>query len=91
MFIRTASDLGAAIREHRLKLGLGQSELARNAGVSRQWLSGVENGRPGAELGLVLRVINILGMRIDARHIDKTAHSSREIDAIVDNARKSGR
>jgi hypothetical protein len=36
MFIRTASDLGALIREKRLKLGLDQITLARKAGTSRK-------------------------------------------------------
>lgn len=91
MHIRTPSDLGAVIRERRQQLGLGQADLARNVGVSRQWLSGVENGRPGAELGLVLRTLNILKLRIGMQDNAKTAASSKKIDSIVDSARKSRR
>ena len=87
MDLRTASDIGAAIRERRRQLGRGQADLANDIGVSRQWLSGVENGRPGAELGLVLRTLNILGLRLNAQIQDKAG--GRKIDAIVNNARKS--
>lgn len=87
MNLRTASDIGAAIRERRRQLGRGQADLAAEIGVSRQWLSGVENGRPGAELGLVLRTLNILGLRLSAQVHDKAG--GRTIDTIVNNARKS--
>jgi uncharacterized protein (TIGR03437 family) len=62
MFIRTASDLGALIRERRLKFGLDQLALARKAGTSRKWLVEVENGKPRAEIGLILRTVNCTGM-----------------------------
>jgi HTH-type transcriptional regulator/antitoxin HipB len=52
VFIRTPSDLGALIREHRAKLGLDQLSLARKAGTSRKWLIEVESGKSRAEIGL---------------------------------------
>jgi HTH-type transcriptional regulator/antitoxin HipB len=55
MLIRTPQDLGFVIREQRKKLGLDQSELARRAAVSRQWIVEVEKGKPRAEVGLLLR------------------------------------
>jgi|ERR1035437_624475 HTH-type transcriptional regulator/antitoxin HipB len=61
MLIRTPSDLGALIRERRLKLGLDQLSLARKAGTSRKWLIEVENGKSGAEIGLILRTLKALG------------------------------
>lgn len=63
MLITTPRDLGAAIKERRKQLGLGQAELATRAGVSRQWLIQVEGGKPGVAIGLVLRLLNTLGMR----------------------------
>ena len=53
MLIRTPADLGAVIRDHRKRLGLGQAELAEKIGVSRQWVVGIERGHSRAELGLV--------------------------------------
>lgn len=62
MIIRTPSDLGAVIRERRIKLGLDQSSLAAKAGTSRKWLIEVENGKPRAEIGLVFRTLKALGL-----------------------------
>lgn len=93
MFIRTPQDIGALLRESRRKAGLGQAELARRIGVSRQWVVEVERGKPRAEMGLVLRALNTLdnplqtgiatpsyGRIADTPDID--------IDAIIDAARK---
>jgi HTH-type transcriptional regulator/antitoxin HipB len=61
MLIRTPSDLGALIREQRLKLGLDQLSLARKAGTSRRWLIEVEKGKSRSEIGLILRTLKALG------------------------------
>ncbi len=65
MRMRTASDLGAFIRERRTKLGMDQVALAEKAATSRKWLNEVEQGKPRAEIGLVLRTLNTLGVSID--------------------------
>jgi HTH-type transcriptional regulator/antitoxin HipB len=65
--IRTPSDLGALIRERRIKLGLDQLSLAKKAGTSRKWLIEVENGKPRAEIGLILRTLRALGVTLTAR------------------------
>jgi HTH-type transcriptional regulator/antitoxin HipB len=65
MRIRTATDLGAFIRERRTKLGLDQTALAKKAGTSRKWLVEVEQGKPGAEIGLILRTLKSLEISID--------------------------
>ena len=65
MRIRTATDLGAFIRERRTKLGMDQIDLAKKAGTSRKWLVEVEQGKPGAEIGLILRTLKSLEISID--------------------------
>ncbi len=45
MQIRTPLDLGLAIRDRRRKLKLSQTELARKAGVGRQWVVAIEHGK----------------------------------------------
>jgi len=65
MRMRTASDLGAFIRERRTKLGMDQVALAEKAATSRKWLNEVEQGKPRAEIGLVLRTLKTLGVSID--------------------------
>jgi HTH-type transcriptional regulator / antitoxin HipB len=92
VLIRTPADLGAAIRDRRRQLGLDQATLARRIGVSRQWVVGIERGRSRAELGLVLRAMDALGIRLHARtseHPERaTATPAVDIDAIVSSARK---
>ena len=65
MRIRTATDLGAFIRERRTRLGMDQIALAKKAGTSRKWLVEVERGKPGAEIGLILRTLKSLEISID--------------------------
>jgi y4mF family transcriptional regulator len=76
MLIRTPTDLGAVVRDRRKQLGLGQAELASRIGVSRQWVIGVERGRARAELALVLRALDTLGIRLESK-IDDPANKPR--------------
>jgi HTH-type transcriptional regulator / antitoxin HipB len=93
MLIRTPADFGAAIRERRRQIGLDQATLAKRIGVSRQWVIGIERGRSRAELGLVLRVLDELGIRLDTQSGDtrSTGQSPIDLDAIVRVAREDKR
>ena len=62
--IRSCVALGAAVREQRDHQGLTQTDLARKAGVSRQWLSALENGKPSVEMGKVLVVLSVLELSV---------------------------
>lgn len=62
--VRTINDAANAIRGRRLEFGLSQSELARRAGVSRKWVNEFEAGKPAAELHLVMRVLDAVGLRL---------------------------
>jgi HTH-type transcriptional regulator/antitoxin HipB len=64
MLLRTPIDLGFAIRDRRRRLHLRQDELAARVGVSRKWIIDVEKGKPRAEIGLVLRTLDALGLRL---------------------------
>lgn len=89
MFIRTPADLGAAIRDRRKSLGLSQSVLAKRVGVGRQWLVAVEHGKPGAELALVLRVLDAINMPLmtGAPPSATTGAPDVNLDAIIASAR----
>jgi DNA-binding XRE family transcriptional regulator len=96
MLIRTPADLGAVIRDRRRQLGVDQATLAKRVGVSRQWVVGIERGRARAEVGLVLRALDTLGIRLDAATAATSetgttpASGSRpgiDIDSIVRSAR----
>jgi len=82
MSVRSARELGAVIRARRQELQFSQAQLAEIVGVSRPWLSEVENGKPGAELSRVLRVIDGLGLDvlIDEREQRGPASGSPSID-----------
>lgn len=64
MLLRTPLDLGSIIRDRRRSLGLDQEELAGRVGVSRKWIIDVEKGKPRAEIGLILRTFEALGLRL---------------------------
>jgi HTH-type transcriptional regulator/antitoxin HipB len=85
--IRTARDIGAAIRERRRQLKLDQAELARRIGTSRQWVVGLEKGRPRAEMALVLRALDALGLRLSASVVKPARKEAVDLDSIVAAAR----
>lgn len=62
--VRRPDQFGRALRSIRLHRGMTQAELAEKARVTRKWLSQVENGKRTAELGLVCRVVSVLGYEI---------------------------
>ena len=94
MRVRTATDLGAFIRERRIKLAMDQSNLAEKAGTSRKWIVEVEQGKPRAEVGLVLRTLKALGVSLDlaADRAQKTVAASEsgnvDINNILDSLKK---
>ena len=91
MLIRTPAELGAVLRDRRKQLKLDQAALAKRIGVSRQWVIEVERGHARAELGLVLRAINVLDIHLDATtdEVNRRRRSGAiDIDSIVAKAKK---
>ena len=94
MRIRTTSDLGAFIRERRTELGMDQKALAEKTGTSRKWVVEVEQGKPGAEIGLILRTLKSLGVSIaisvDAAPKPSSTGKPRsiDIDSILNSLKK---
>jgi y4mF family transcriptional regulator len=89
MRIRTPADLGALIRDRRVKLALDQRSLAQQVGVSRQWIVEVEKGKPRAEIGLLLRTIDTLGIQLMTVEDTKKRPTGPavDIDSIIAAAR----
>jgi HTH-type transcriptional regulator/antitoxin HipB len=91
--VNSIRDLAVAARGRRLDLGLSQADLAARARVSRQWISEFESGKPTAELGLALRLVDALGLRLsiddggpeagDQPTRDRTV----DLDALLDEYR----
>lgn len=96
MMIRTPADLGALIRERRIKLGLDQVSLAKKAGTSRKWLIEVENGKPRAEIGLIFRTLRALGIALREgepapgvpRKRTKGAPEAIDIDRVINSLKR---
>ena len=84
--IHNAKDLGAAIRDRRLALGLDQAELANRVGVSRAWIIDIEKGKPKASVELVLRTLHILGVQFIAN--TASPDTITDIDTVFANIQK---
>jgi HTH-type transcriptional regulator/antitoxin HipB len=91
--INSIRDLVVAVRGRRKSLGWTQSELATRAHVSRQWISEFETGKPTAELGLVIRLLDALGLHLtldtgEQRHHDQQRSAmTLDLDAVLDDYR----
>jgi len=70
MHVRTARDLGAAIKQARKLRGFSQAAMAREVGVHQPKISAVERGAPGVRVGLILQILRTLDLAIT---IDATA------------------
>jgi HTH-type transcriptional regulator / antitoxin HipB len=62
--VKTPIELGNAIREARKRTELDQATTAGLVGVGPRFLSEVERGKPSARLGLVLKVLERLGLEV---------------------------
>ena len=58
------SILGKLIKVGRLERGLTAAELAERAGITRKTLRRIEYGEPGPEIGIVLEVATLVGVRL---------------------------
>ena len=65
MKIFSIQQLGELIRTERKVQGLRQKDLADAIGVGIVFLSDLENGKPTAEVGKVLRVLHGLSLNVD--------------------------
>lgn len=64
MTITTPITIGQAIRRARKAMGLRQPELAAAAGVGLRFLVELERGKPTAQLGLTLMVLQAVGLEL---------------------------
>lgn len=65
------SDLGRSIRRRRRQLQLTQSELAGLSGVGTRFISELESGKPGLEIGRAIVVIENIGLRLIVEEREK--------------------
>lgn len=60
--LRTAAELGAALRAQRKAQGLTLEQLSGLSGLGMRFLSELERGKATAELGKTLQVATLLGL-----------------------------
>jgi HTH-type transcriptional regulator/antitoxin HipB len=88
MDVSSLRDLAALVRGRRHELGLSQSELAARARVSRQWVSEFESGKPTAEVGLVIGVLDALDLRLTVTEggasTPERGSATVDLDALLD-------
>jgi y4mF family transcriptional regulator len=63
--IRSPADIGALVRSTRKDQNLRQDELAGVSGVGLRFIVDLEAGKPTAQIGKVLQVLQTLGCSID--------------------------
>jgi HTH-type transcriptional regulator/antitoxin HipB len=96
MRLRTPTDIGLAIRERRRALGISQATLAAQVGVSREWIVEIEGGKRRAEIGRVLRTLEVLGLTLrtgeppPSRADGTSPEALVNIDAVIAAHRKRG-
>ena len=90
MGLRSVRDFAAAVRGRRRDLRMSQAELALRAGVSRKWIYEFEAGKPNAELGLILRVMDALGFQLELS-LDEQARATVghavDLDVLINEHR----
>jgi HTH-type transcriptional regulator/antitoxin HipB len=65
--VRSASELGAVIRERRKALALKQLDMAGLGNTGNRFIVELENGKPTVQLQKVLDVMELLGLELVVR------------------------
>jgi y4mF family transcriptional regulator len=65
MRVCSTRDIGLLVRAKRTEKGWTQADLARSLGCTQRWISEIEGGKATAEIGMVLRTLAMLGIRLE--------------------------
>jgi transcriptional regulator with XRE-family HTH domain len=68
-----AEQLGRTVRLRRKEKGLSQTAMAELLGVERKWVLRLEAGNPKAEFALVLKALELVGIRAFMHDEERTA------------------
>lgn len=86
--IKSSGDLGLAIRAVRRSTHVRIDDLAATAGVSKQFTSDVEHGKPTIQFGLVLKLLAELGVPLE---VDVPEEAARVFAILRSAAPGTGR
>lgn len=73
--VKSAANLGAAIRAVRRLSRVRIDDLAATAGVSKQFTQDVEHGKPTVQFGRVLKLLAELGISLELDVPDEAARA----------------
>jgi y4mF family transcriptional regulator len=59
------TQLASAIKQKRQELGLTQEQVAMVSGSGVRFIVDLEKGKPTCQIGLTLKVLQVLGLRIE--------------------------
>lgn len=62
--LTSVQSAGVAIRALRKRAGIRIDDFAVTAGVSKQFMTDLENGKPTVQMGMVLGLLQRLGVRV---------------------------
>lgn len=62
--IQDTAALGRIVKQARIGLGMTQPDLAMTAGVGVRFIVDLEKGKPTAQVGKILRVLQTLGIAV---------------------------
>jgi HTH-type transcriptional regulator / antitoxin HipB len=65
MNIKTADQIGMAVRTRRKQLKITQKELAMTCGTGLRFIVDLEKGKPTCQIGKTLQVLQALGLVIE--------------------------
>lgn len=95
ILLRSAEQLGMTVRLKRKEKGLSQTALAELLGVERKWVLRLEAGNSKAELGLVIKTLDALGIHASlseqGRSAKGRAASSSRLDEVFRRVQRPDR
>ena len=77
--VRTAKQIGAAIRRCRRGAGLSQAELGKRTNLRQATISALEHGELETQLSTLIDVMTALGLEMVVRERSKAAETIEDI------------
>lgn len=71
-------EAGVAIRTLRKRAGIRIDDFALTAGVSKQFMTDLENGKATVQMGMVLQLLHRLGVKVGLEFPDAEGASYRD-------------
>lgn len=79
--ISSAEEIGALVRKYRKQNGWRIEDVSGIANVGARFISEFERGKETAELGKVLKVLEVLGLEVVIRPRGQLDHEVQEPEA----------